>query len=82
MSLKKTSDDTRIVNVYDSTLRDGAQGEEISYSLDDKLLIAEKLDDIGIHYIEGGFPNPTNPKEIEFFRCTKSLRLRKSKILA
>ncbi|HUT63630.1 MAG TPA: citramalate synthase, partial [Anaerolineae bacterium] len=80
--MKKISDDTRIVKVYDSTLRDGAQGEGISFSLEDKLLIAEKLDDIGIQYIEGGFPNPTNPKDLEFFRHIKSLKLTNSQIVA
>ena len=55
------------IEVYDSTLRDGAQAEGISYSLEDKLLIARRLDALGVHYIEGGWPNPTNPKDSGFF---------------
>ena len=56
------------VQVYDSTLRDGAQAEGIAYSLEDKLLIARRLDELGVDYIEGGWPNPTNPKDLAFFR--------------
>lgn len=63
------------VDIYDSTLRDGAQAEAISFSLEDKLLIAEKLGGIGVRFIEGGWPNPTNPKDMEFFREVKHLRL-------
>lgn len=70
------------MEIYDSTLRDGAQAENISFSLEDKLLIAEKLDELGIHYIEGGYPNPTNPKDVEFYRRVKSLKLKRSKIVA
>jgi 2-isopropylmalate synthase len=54
------------VEVYDTTLRDGSQGEGINFSVADKLRIAEKLDAFGIHYIEGGWPG-SNPKDIEFF---------------
>ena len=65
----------RTVELYDSTpLRDGAQAESISFSLEDKLLIAQKLDEAGIHYLEGGYPNPTNPKDIEFFRACQISR--------
>jgi len=70
------------VEIYDSTLRDGAQAEAISFSLEDKLLIAEKLDQTGIHYIEGGWPNPTNPKDMEFFREVKRLKLETAKVAA
>ncbi len=55
------------VQIYDSTLRDGAQAEGITYSLEDKLLIARELDELGVHYIEGGWPNPTNPTDQAFF---------------
>ncbi|TMZ55244.1 citramalate synthase, partial [Klebsiella pneumoniae] len=54
------------VLLYDTTLRDGTQGEGISLSVDDKLKIARKLDGLGIHYIEGGWPG-SNPKDMEFF---------------
>jgi len=56
------------VLVYDTTLRDGAQSEGVSFSLDDKLLVAERLDSLGIHYIEGGFPI-SNPKDVAFFQA-------------
>ena len=55
------------VKVYDTTLRDGMQAEGVSFTVDDKLQIARRLDEFGIHYIEGGFPL-SNPKEEEFFR--------------
>ena len=51
---------------FDTTLRDGTQGEAVSFSVDDKLLIAQKLDELGIDYIEGGWPG-SNPKDKEFF---------------
>ena len=54
------------VQIYDTTLRDGAQREGISYSLADKLHIVQKLDELGVHYIEGGWPG-SNPKDAEFF---------------
>ena len=55
-----------MVQLYDTTLRDGSQGEGVSFSLHDKLRIARKLDDLGIHYIEGGWPG-SNLKDITFF---------------
>ena len=64
------------VEIYDSTLRDGAQAEGIAYSLEDKLLIARRLDDLGVQYIEGGWPNPTNPKDLAFFERVGKLGLR------
>ena len=64
------------IQIYDSTLRDGAQAEGIAYSLEDKLLIARRLDELGVHYIEGGWPNPTNPKDLAFFQEVKKLDLR------
>ena len=54
------------IEIYDTTLRDGTQGEGISFSVADKLRIAERLDAFGVHYIEGGWPG-SNPKDIEFF---------------
>ena len=54
------------LSLYDTTLRDGAQTEGISFSAEDKLRIAERLDAYGVHYIEGGFPG-SNPKDREFF---------------
>ena len=63
------------IQIYDSTLRDGAQAEGIAYSLEDKLLIARRLDELGVHYIEGGWPNPTNPKDLAFFQEVVKLDL-------
>lgn len=67
--------------IYDTTLRDGTQREGISLSLEDKLKIARKLDDFGVHYIEGGWPG-SNPKDVEFFRRAPSLELKQAKIAA
>lgn len=69
------------VFLYDTTLRDGTQREGISYSLDDKIKIARKLDEFGIDYIEGGWPG-SNPKDVDFFRKAASLNLKHAKITA
>jgi 2-isopropylmalate synthase len=69
------------VKIYDTTLRDGTQGEGISFSVTDKLLIAEKLDQFGVDYIEGGFPG-SNPRDITFFQEAKSLRLKHARLAA
>ncbi|HIE43912.1 MAG TPA: citramalate synthase, partial [Candidatus Omnitrophica bacterium] len=69
------------VKIYDTTLRDGAQSSGVSFSLEDKLKIAKRLADIGIHYIEGGWPG-SNPKDIKFFREINSIKLGKSKVSA
>ena len=63
------------IKLYDTTLRDGAQSERISFSVEDKLKIAEKLDELGIHYIEGGWPG-SNPKDALFFKKAKDLNLK------
>jgi 2-isopropylmalate synthase len=70
-----------VVTIYDCTLRDGAQGEGISFSLQDKLRIARKLDEIGIHYIEGGWPG-SNPKDEAFFLEARHLGLRRARLAA
>ena len=69
------------VLLYDTTLRDGTQREGISLSVDDKLKIALKLDDMGVHYIEGGWPG-SNPKDVEFFRRAASLPFKNAKVTA
>jgi 2-isopropylmalate synthase len=69
------------VVIYDTTLRDGLQAEGVSFSVEDKLLVAQRLDEFGVHYIEGGFPL-SNPKEEEFFRRIKQLNLKNAKIAA
>ena len=71
----------RKVELYDTTLRDGAQTEGISYSVADKLKITQKLDALGIHYIEGGWPG-SNPKDMEFFRQVRRKRLKQAVICA
>jgi 2-isopropylmalate synthase len=69
------------IEIYDTTLRDGAQAEEISFSVEDKLRITEKLDELGVHYIEGGWPG-SNPKDAEYFRKARKLSLSNSTIVA
>ncbi len=69
------------VVLYDTTLRDGTQSEGISLAVMDKLRIAERLDKLGIHYIEGGWPG-SNPKDMEFFKKVKKLKLKNSTITA
>ncbi len=69
------------VFLYDTTLRDGTQGEGFQLSGLDKLRIAERLDEFGIDYIEGGWPG-SNPKDIEFFREAKNLVLKHAKLAA
>lgn len=71
----------KIIEIYDTTLRDGSQAEDISFSVDDKLRITEKLDELGIHYIEGGWPG-SNPKDAEYFKRVKKLSLKNSIIAA
>lgn len=71
----------KLIEIYDTTLRDGAQAEDISFSLDDKLKITEKLDEFGVHYIEGGWPG-SNPKDAEYFKEVKTLKLKNSTVLA
>jgi 2-isopropylmalate synthase len=76
--MKTTS---QAVKIYDTTLRDGTQGEGISFSVADKLRIAEKLDQFGVDYIEGGFPG-SNPRDIAFFAEAKHLRLKHARLAA
>ena len=69
------------IQVYDTTLRDGCQAEDITFTLEDKLRIAERLDAFGIHYIEGGWPG-SNPRDAAFFAAARTLKLRHAKIAA
>src|SRR6058998_497330 len=72
----------RAVEIFDTTLRDGSQLEGISLTVDDKLRIAEQLDHLGVHYIEGGWPG-ANPKDDEFFqRAPAELNLTTSTLVA
>ncbi len=67
--------------LYDTTLRDGTQGEQVSLSAEDKMRIAQKLDDFGMHYIEGGWPG-SNPKDARFFEMARRLSLRNASLTA
>ena len=69
------------VEIYDTTLRDGSQGEGINFSVADKIRIAEKLDAFGVHYIEGGWPG-SNPKDIEFFAQAKKRKFKNARLAA
>lgn len=69
------------ISIFDSTLRDGAQGQGISYSVEDKIKIVKALDDIGVTYIEAGNPG-SNPKDMEFFKRIKNVSLNTSKVAA
>jgi len=71
----------KAIKLYDTTLRDGTQREGISLSLADKLKIARRLDEFGIHYIEGGWPG-SNPKDAAFFERVRTLDLKQAKIAA
>jgi 2-isopropylmalate synthase len=70
-----------LIQTFDTTLRDGSQGEAVSFSVEDKILITQKLDELGIDYIEGGWPG-SNPKDREFFAKAKDLRLSHAKLTA
>ena len=65
--------------IYDTTLRDGCQAEDISFTLEDKLRIAVKLEELGVDYIEGGYPG-SNPRDADFFKQVKKLKLKNAKI--
>lgn len=71
----------RRIEIYDTTLRDGSQTEGIAFSVEDKIRITEKLDELGVHYIEGGWPG-SNPKDLEYFKKAKKVKLQASKIVA
>ncbi|MFH1489866.1 MAG: citramalate synthase [Pseudomonadota bacterium] len=72
---------TSQVLIYDTTLRDGTQGEEVTLSAEDKLRISRKLDDFGIHYIEGGWPG-SNPKDARFFEMVRKNSFQKTRVTA
>jgi 2-isopropylmalate synthase len=69
------------VLLYDTTLRDGCQAEDVSFTLEDKLRIAEKLDELGIDYIEGGYPG-SNPRDADFFHQVRKLKLKHARVAA
>src|SRR5512140_3536580 len=71
----------RDVSIYDTTLRDGTQGEHINFSAEEKLRIALRLDEMGFHYIEGGWPG-SNPKDARFFAMAKEPSFRHARLTA
>ena len=71
----------RLIKIYDTTLRDGTQGEGVSFSMEDKVRLATRLDALGIHYIEGGWPG-SNPKDLRFFRRMQDVTLKQAKLAA
>jgi 2-isopropylmalate synthase len=78
---KSSLNSSQLIKIYDTTLRDGSQAEDIAFSLEDKVRIAQKLDELGVHYIEGGWPG-SNPKDLQFFQEIKSARLSGTKVVA
>src|SRR5215472_3883979 len=72
---------SREIKIYDTTLRDGTQGEGVAFSMEDKVRIAQRLDALGIHYIEGGWPG-SNPKDLRFFRRVQDAVFKTAKITA
>src|SRR3989442_8426224 len=71
----------RAIKIYDTTLRDGTQGEGVSFSMEDRVRLAARFDAIGIHYIEGGWPG-SNPKDLRFFRRMQDVSLKHAKLCA
>src|SRR2546423_4790894 len=71
----------RLIRIYDTTLRDGTQGEGVSFSMEDKVRLATRLDALGIHYIEGGWPG-SNPKDLRFFHRMQDVMLKGAKLAA
>ncbi|HEY5627296.1 MAG TPA: citramalate synthase, partial [Nitrospira sp.] len=70
-----------LLEIYDTTLRDGAQAEDVSFSADDKVRVAQQLDELGVQFIEGGWPG-ANPRDIEFFRMIKETPLTHATVVA
>lgn len=66
-----------VIKLYDTTLRDGSQAEDITFTVEDKIRIAHKLDENGFHYIEGGWPG-SNPKDVDFFEKIKHAKFERA----
>src|SRR5436305_13881005 len=71
----------RLIKIYDTTLRDGTQGEGVSFSMEDKVRLTSRLDALGIHYIAGGWPG-SNPKDLRYFRRMQDVALKHAKLAA
>ena len=78
---KKRTRSKKAIELYDTTLRDGSQSEGISFSVKDKIRISEKLDALGVRFIEGGWPG-SNPKDMAYFKEAKKLKLKNAQIVA
>ena len=74
------TDNTEVL-IYDTTLRDGTQGERVNFSAEEKLRIAQRLDEMGFHYIEGGWPG-SNPKDMRFFELGKRMTFKHARLAA
>jgi len=70
-----------VIDIYDTTLRDGAQCEDVAFAVEDKLRITLKLDELGVQYIEGGWPG-ANPRDTDFFKTARKLRLDNASVVA
>ncbi len=79
--VRPSAEQAAVLEIYDTTLRDGAQAEDVSFSAEDKVRVAQKLDELGVHFIEGGWPG-ANPKDIEFFRMIKTVPLKHATVIA
>ena len=69
----------RTIEIYDTTLRDGSQGEGVNFSLEDKLAVTRRLDEAGVDFIEGGYPL-SNPKDAQYFERVRGLKLGHSRV--
>ncbi|MHC5035533.1 MAG: citramalate synthase, partial [Planctomycetota bacterium] len=74
-------DEEKQILVYDTTLRDGCQAQDVALTVEDKLEVAHWLDELGLHYIEGGYAG-SNPKEDQFFREARRLNLKHARLAA
>ena len=73
--------DKRAVLIYDTTLRDGTQGEQVNFTAEEKIRVARRLDEFGIAYIEGGWPG-SNPKDMRFFELARTVKFRNARLAA
>jgi 2-isopropylmalate synthase len=80
-SIVPSAPKSALLEIYDTTLRDGAQAEDVSFSADDKVRVAQRLDELGVQFIEGGWPG-ANPRDIEFFRMIKETPLTHATVVA
>ena len=69
------------IRLYDTTLRDGTQGEDVNFSAEEKIMIAQRLDDFGVHYIESGWPG-SNPRDMQFFELAQQIDFKHAKLAA